>query len=71
MTDITSYRKEIEDSMKRVKNNCDYFASFDDLYIPQKLKEHLDIIYTEMEKIRDIVVEKEKDFVHLEHETDE
>lgn len=70
MDKITHYRANVDEAMKKVKNNIDYFDSFGDVYVTQKFKEYLDNIYGEMEKIRLLVLSKEDDFVELEANTD-
>jgi len=63
MNKLTDYRTNVDDAMKKVKNNIDYFDSFGDVFVTQKLKEYLDNIYAEMEKIRLLLLTKEEEYV--------
>jgi len=70
MNKINRYRVNVEDAMKKIKNNSDYFDSFGDVYVTQLFKSYLDNIYDEMEKIRLLVLEKEEDLVTLPSNSD-
>lgn len=62
MNNVVRYKNEIDDVLKKVKNNIDYFDSFGEVYIPVTLKNHLEIIYEEMAKVKEVVTEKENNF---------
>jgi hypothetical protein len=62
MDKLTNYRANVDDAMKKVKNNIDYFDCFGEVYVTQKLKEYLDNIYFEMEKIRLLLLAKEEEY---------
>ena len=70
MNKINRYRINVEEAMKKIKNNSDYFDSFGDVYVTQLFKSYLDNIYDEMEKIRLLVLEKEDDLVALHPDID-
>lgn len=70
MNKITRYRTNIDDAMKKIKNNIDYFDSYGDVYITQKFCEYLNNIYDEMEKLRLLVLSEEDGFVVLESNSD-
>ena len=70
MNKITRYRVNIDDAMKKVKNNIDYFDSYGDVYVTQKFCEYLNNIYDEMEKLRLLVLSEEDDLVVLEPNSD-
>lgn len=70
MNNVSNYRNSIDVAMKKIKNNIDYFDSFGDLYVTQKFNEYLNNIYSEMEKLRLLVLSKEEDLVVLEPNTD-
>ena len=56
MDKLTSYRTNVDDAMKKVKNNIDYFDCFGDL----------ENIYFEMEKIRLLLLAKEEEYTEKE-----
>ena len=60
---IMRYRNNIDDAMKKVKNNIDYFDSYGDVYVTKKFSEYLNNIYEEMEKLRLLVIVEEDYFV--------
>ena len=70
MNKITRYRNNIDDAMKKVKNNIDYFDSYGDVYVAQKFCEYLNNVYDEMEKLRLLVLSEEDDLVVLEPNSD-
>ena len=70
MNKITRYRANIDDAMKKVKNNIDYFDSYGDVYVAQKFCEYLNNVYDEMEKLRLLVLSEEDDLVVLEPNSD-
>ena len=70
MNKITRYRANIDDAMKKVKNNIDYFDSYGDVYVTQKFCEYLNNVYDEMEKLRLLVLSEEDDLVGLEPNSD-
>jgi len=69
INNITKYKNLLSDSLDKVKNNSDYFNSFGDVYITKKIKEYLDNIYGEMEKINSLIIEKEDSFVEIDQQT--
>lgn len=70
MNSIARYRKELEDLKKKTENNINYFKNFGDAYIPVTLVSHLEAIYDELEKVMNLVHEKEHDAVYLEPSLD-
>ena len=52
MSKLTNYIDKIDDAASKIKNNMDYFDSFGEMYIPQKLKDYLSNIYKEMDKVK-------------------
>lgn len=65
MNKLVNYRNDVDLSMKKIKNNIDYFDSFGDVYIPQKCKEYLENIYNEMEKLKLLLLEKEEELNYM------
>jgi len=65
MNNITRYRNDIDASLKKIKNNINYLENFGSAYIPQKINEYLEPICTEMEKLRDLVMEQEDASIEL------
>lgn len=55
MSKVVDYKKEIEESRKKLLNNSNYFASFGDFYIAKSLKENVDAIADEMTKIKILI----------------
>ncbi|MBQ7105165.1 MAG: hypothetical protein IJN90_04840 [Bacilli bacterium] len=70
MNSIVKYKKELEDLMKKTENNINYFKNFGDAYIPVTLVGHLEIIYEELQKVMNMVNEKEENAVYLEPSSD-
>lgn len=57
MNNTSKYIEDIDDALKKIKNNSDYFNSFGDIYIMNELKNHLDIIYEEINKVKSLALE--------------
>ena len=57
MNNVDSYRKSIDESLEKIINNSNYFASFGDVYITTKAKEYLDNISNELEKTKALLDE--------------
>ena len=70
MNKVVRYRNNIDDAMKKVKNNIDYFDSYGDVYVTKKICEYLNNIYDEMEKLRLLVLAEEDELVVLETNSD-
>ncbi len=67
MNSITKYKDNIEDVVNKLNNNINYFNNFGDAYIPLALKSHLEVIVSELNKVKEIAAEKKEDnSVHLE-----
>lgn len=66
MNNIDNYKNDIDDVLAKIENNINYFESFGDAYIPLTIKEHLETIVDELNKVKEIVHEKEDNSVHLE-----
>ncbi len=62
MDKLSSYRENVDEAMKKVKNNIDYFDCFGDVFVTQKLKSYLDNVYFEMEKIKLLLLSKEEEY---------
>ena len=56
--------------MKKTENNINYFKNFGDAYIPVTLVGHLETIYEELQKVMNMVNEKEDGAVYLESSSD-
>ena len=64
MSNISRYRNNLDKSLKKIKSKTDYFESFgEDFFIAKRMKKYLDEIYKEIDKVRDLVVEKEDDLI--------
>ena len=55
MSKVVDYKKEIEESRKKLLNNSNYLDSFGDFYIAKYLKENVDAIADEMTKIKVLI----------------
>ena len=66
MDKLANYRTNVDDAMKKVKNNIDYFDCFGEVFVTQKFKEYLENIYFEMEKIRLLLLAKEEEYTEKE-----
>ena len=60
MNSVDKYKHDLNEALAKVNNNSNYFASFDNVYIAKKLKEYLDNIAVELEKVKILVEEVEK-----------
>jgi predicted nucleotidyltransferase len=65
MNSITKYKDNIEDVVNKLNNNINYFNNFGDAYIPLTLRNHLEEIVLEFNKVKDLVEEIEEDSVNL------
>lgn len=61
MNNIVKYKDNIEEVLNKLNNNINYFNNFGDAYIPVTLKGHLEVIVSELNKVKDIVEEKTDD----------
>ena len=61
MNNIVKYKDTIEEVLNKLNNNINYFNNFGDAYIPVTLKGHLEVIVSELNKVKDIVEEKTDD----------
>lgn len=66
MNSIAKYKDNIEDVVSKLNNNINYFNNFGDAYIPLTLRNHLEVIVEEFNKVNDLLVENEDDSVDLE-----
>ena len=66
MNSIAKYRDNIEDVVSKLNNNINYFNNFGDAYIPLTLRNHLEVIVEEFNKVNDLLVENEEESVDLE-----
>ena len=65
MNSISKYKDNIEDVVNKLNNNINYFNNFGDAYIPLTLRNHLEEIVLEFNKVKDLVEEIEEDSVNL------
>ena len=65
MNSITKYKDNIEDVVNKLNNNINYFNNFGDAYIPLTLRNHLEEIVLEFNKVKDLVEEIEDDSINL------
>lgn len=64
MNNIGRYRNNVDKSLKNIKKKSEYFESFgEDFFIAKRIKECLDEIYKEVDKVRDLVVEEEDELI--------
>lgn len=66
MNSIAKYKDNIEDVVSKLNNNINYFNNFGDAYIPLTLRNHLEVIVEEFNKVNDLLVENEEESVDLE-----
>ena len=52
MNSITKYKDNIEDVVNKLNNNINYFNNFGDAYIPLTLRNHLEEIVLEFNKVK-------------------
>ena len=57
MNSVTEYRDNLEKNLERLENNSQYFGKFGDVYITNKVKEYIDNIIAEMEKVEKLLDE--------------
>lgn len=61
VNNIVKYTNNIEDVISKLNNNINYFNNFGDAYIPLTLKSHLEVIVSELDKVKEIAKEKKED----------
>lgn len=60
MNNLDSYKSSLDEVAGKIKNNCNYFSSFGDVYVSKKIKEYLDNIYSELQKVKELIDEVDK-----------